>query len=147
MKNMTRIALAALMILVLLCGSALAAGKLSVTQENFYAVEGYSLYGYVFARIENTGDKPVEYSSGLLEVYDADGNTLCSDTYPSVYGRYLQPGEFAYYKQYERVENQESADVIDDYALTVTGKGGTDGTTMRVPLESADYLPDFQYSE
>ena len=49
---------AVLLILVLLCASsnALAAGKLSVTQENFWIVSDWSTYAYAYAKVENVGN-------------------------------------------------------------------------------------------
>ena len=61
---------------LLLCAAslpALAAGKMTVAQENFHVTDGYSVYGYALAKVENTGDKPVEFSAGLLEIYDEAG--------------------------------------------------------------------------
>ena len=144
MKKKLITTLAPALALTCLMGSALAAGKLTVTQENFYVVNGYSIYGYALARIENTGDRPVEYSAALLEIYDKEGNTLASDTYPSVYGKYLQPGEYAYVKEYERVENIDTYLDVDDYVLNMTGKSSSGYKTLRLNCDSATYTPDLQ---
>ena len=49
----------------------LAAGKLSVEQENFHVIQSYSVYGYTYAKVANVGDKPIKINTGLLEIFDA----------------------------------------------------------------------------
>ena len=146
MKKLFTAALALLLLITCFAGSALAAGKLVVAQENFYVVNGYSVYGYAFARVENKGDRPVEYSASLLEIYDKNGDTLASDTYPSVHGRYLQPGEYAYLTQYKKVEGVDTYLDVDDYVLTITGKSSSGKTTLRLNCDGATYTPDMQVS-
>lgn len=136
----------ALAVLAALPGSSLAAGKMTAVQENFYVVNSYSIYGYVFARVENTGDRPVGYSAALLEIYNANGDPLASDTYPNVYGKYLQPGEYAYVKHYERVEGIESYTEVDDYSFTISGKSDSSHTTKRFACK-AEYFPDLEVSK
>lgn len=143
---MKRIVSIALVVLALLPAGALAAGKLTTTQENFYAVDNYSVYGYAFARVENVGDKPVEYSAGLLEIYDANGDTLASDSYLSVYPKYLLPGEYGYVRAYENVDTAQSYTDVDDYLLTVTGKSSSGVTAKRFACET-EWLPDFQRTQ
>ncbi len=146
MKKLCTAALALLLLLTCFAGPALAAGKFAVVQENFYVVNGYSVYGYAFARVENKGDRPAEYSASLLEIYDKDGETLASDTYPSVHGRYLQPGEYAYLVQYKKVDGVDTYLDVDDYALTVTGKSSSGKTTLRLNCDEAVYTPGLQVS-
>ena len=122
-----------------------AAGKLSVTQENFHVVGSSSIYGYAYAKVENVGDKPIKINAGLLEIFDGEGDTLTSEDYLYAYGRYLNPGEYGYAKMSERIEGIESADDVDDYMLTISGKSEADYVTLRLPVETA-YMPNVQYS-
>ncbi len=66
-----------LLLFAAVSGTALAAGKLTVKSETFVVLP-YSDYhaGYVYAELENTGDKPVEYTGGLLELFDEEGNSI-----------------------------------------------------------------------
>lgn len=131
-----------LVILIPVC--ALGAGKLTTTNENFYVVKSWSsLYGYVFMRLENTGNKPIEYSAGLFEVYDENGDTLASDSYIRVYGQYIAPGEYAYASVYEELKDVEE-NQVDDFMTTMTGKS-TNGETMKFECET-QYLPDYRTS-
>lgn len=137
--------LACILVLVLLIPSmALGAGKLTTVKENFYVVKSWSsIYGYAFMRLENTGNKPVEYSAGLFEVYDGNGDTLASDSYINVYGKYIAPGDYAYAMVNEEIENAEESQV-DDFMTTMTGKS-TNSETKKFQCET-QYLPDFQVS-
>lgn len=128
-------------ILMTFAAPAFAAGKLSVTQENFHVVDSYSIYGYVYAKVENVGDKPTKVNAGLLEIFDANGDTLTSEDYMSAYAEYLQPGEYTYISMYEQVEGINSADEVADYMLTVTAKGDTDKYSLRLPVE-CEYQPN-----
>lgn len=130
--------------MVLSCTSALAAGKLRVEQENFFAVDDYRLYGVAFACVKNVGDRPVKVQAGILEVFDTEGETLTSTDYLNSYARYLQPDEYTYVKLSAEVENA-TVDDVDDYLLTVTGKSDNDYTSLRLPVETA-YEPDVQTS-
>ncbi|NLF29022.1 MAG: hypothetical protein GX592_14090 [Clostridiales bacterium] len=85
-----------------------------------YYSDGY--YGYVFAELTNAGDKPVEFSSGLVELFDADGNSIASSDVYYCYPPVMQPGENSYIFTYGYVATREE-DFIDDYMLSVTGKG------------------------
>jgi hypothetical protein len=125
-----RILLIAL-VLSLACAPAFAAGKLTVNQERMIAFDSYgSVEADVYAEVENTGDKPVEFSAGLVELFDADGNTLDSTDYVYCYPSVLAPGEkgFVYVSMYP--ENATAAADIADYALTVTGKGSSGATNL-----------------
>ena len=121
---------------------AFSAGKLSVEQENFHVIDSYSVYGYAFAKLANVGDKPIKVNTGLLEIFDADGEALTSTDYYSSYAEYLQPNEFTYIKIYDEVENVEASDVAD-YMLTATGKADTDYISYRFPCTTS-YEPNVQ---
>lgn len=143
MKKFLSIALLAVLLITVMPVGAFAAGKLEVTQENFFVTELGSIYGYCFARIENTGDKRAEYSAGLFEIYDANGDTLTSESYMSVLGDYLEPGEYGYVSVYESIDNASTINDVDDYMLTVTGKSSSGTVTQRFACES-EWLPDYQ---
>ena len=134
----------ALALLLLSC-PALAAGKMTVDHENFHVTDSYSVYGYAFAKVENTGDKPVEFSAGLLEIYDANGDTLTSTDYLTCFPESLQPGETGYIYAYDSIDASESYHDVDDYMLTVTGKN-SDETVVRFPVEGA-YQEEVAVSE
>ena len=122
--------------------SALAAGKLAVVKENFHVINMLSsIYGYAYARVQNIGDKPMKVNAGLLEIFDANGNTLTSDDYISLYAEYLNPGEYTYAYIYEEVEGVNNPEVVHNYLLTISGKSDMDSITYRLPVETA-YTPE-----
>lgn len=124
---------------------AFAAGKMTVDHENFHVTDGYSVYGYAFAKVENKGDKPAAFSAGLLEIYDANGDTLTSTDYLHCYPPYLKPGEIGYIYCYDNIENADTYTVVDDYLLTVTGKS-TNSEVVYFPA-IGHYQPNVQISK
>lgn len=136
--------LLALMLMLALLLSALpagAAGRLNVEQENFYAIDDYSLYLYTFAKVSNVGDKPIMVNTSLMEVFDAEGDPITSRDYFSAYARYLQPGEYTYIKLYENLQDRK-AEEVDDYMLTVTGKADNNYSNLRLPVSDLAYEPN-----
>ena len=131
------LALVLALVFVLCTVPALAVGKLDITQSNCYIIEGYSNYAYGFIKVVNSGDKPMQVKSGVFEVYDADGNALCSESYPSRYAEYLQPGEYTYCYAYERLEEGKGAADCDDYMFDVSGKSENGKISKRLPVETA----------
>lgn len=129
MKKIVSLFLA--LVLCISVTSAFAAGKLNVVQENFYYITSYWNYGYAFAKVENSGDKPIKVNAGVLEMYDADGEVITSTDYMSTYVTYLQPGEYTYVRMYEDLD--EGAAVPNDYMMTLTGKSDTSETALRLP--------------
>ena len=119
-----------------------AAGKASVTQENFVTVDNWGTRSYAFAKVENTGNKPIEYSAGLFEIYDTNGDTLASTSYLQVHGLVLQPGEYFYLEANESIDDQHTSADVDDYMLTVTATNGSDNRTERYSCPTK-WLPDF----
>lgn len=113
--------------------SAFAAGKLSVTQENFHYVTSYWHYGYAYAKVENVGDKPIKVNAGVLEIYDANGEVLTSADYVQAYATYLQPGEYTYVEMYDELEEGQ---IPDDYMMTLTGKSENEQIAYRLPVEA-----------
>ena len=134
--------LVALLMCVFCCVAmtGMAAGKLSVTQENFHAIDMYSAYGYLYAKVENVGDKPIKVNAGLLEIYDANGDPLTSTDYVNAYVEYLQPGEYTYVSAYEDVD--AGVDAIDDYMFTVSGKSDNETQILTIPCEAKYEVDD-----
>ena len=53
-----------------------------MVRENFYVLPYWSGFaGYVYAEVKNIGDKPVQFNGGLLELFDAEGNSIESENY------------------------------------------------------------------
>ncbi len=134
-----------LLVIAFSFNGAFAMGKLVSTQENLVVVPYYDtyFYGYVFAEVTNSGDKPVEFSSGLMELFDPDGNSLSSTDIYYCYPPVLQPGETGYVYGYSYVE-ATGAEQISDFMLSVTGQGTISQTVLRIEaaarIESvADY--------
>lgn len=123
--------------LTLGCASALAAGKLTVNQETYTPVAGYSFIGYVFAEVENTGDKNIEFGNGLLEILTADGDPMDSTDIYSMYPSILAPGEKGYVYTYQYVDAAEAIEDISDYTLTVTGKATQEEAIARLDSTAA----------
>ena len=109
-----------------------AAGKLSVDQENFHVIPGYSTYGYAYAKVSNVGDKPVKVNAGVLEIYDEAGDVLTSTDYLAAFAEYLEPGEYTYVRMYSEIKEGTAA----DYALTLTGKSENGYRSLRLPVET-----------
>lgn len=122
------------LVLCLGATSGFAAGKLSVTQENFHYISGFWNYGYAYAKVENVGDKPIKVNAGVLEMYDEGGAVITSTDWVQSYATYLQPGEYTYVSMYEDLE--EGAAVPADYMMTLTGKSDTSVTALRLPVEA-----------
>lgn len=139
--NMKKRLLLALVVLAMMVSmSVSAAGKISVTQENFIVTTAYNLYGYVYARIDNVGDKPIKVNAGILEIFDGEGNAITSSDYLVEYAEYLQPDEYTYAYLYTDIENVEASE-IDDYMLTITGKSDTSYVSQRLPV-TTEYKED-----
>ena len=122
------------MLLVILSTPAFAAGKLTVTQEAFY-VRTYSSYfaGAIYAELKNTGDKPIKFNGGLIELFDEDGNSIESSNIYSCYPPILGPGEVGYIYYTTPVKEAEEKSYIDDYTLTVTSKGENKENVKNLP--------------
>lgn len=118
--------------LSLACGPAFAADSLVVNQDRMIALDSYGyVSAEVYAEVQNTGDVPVEFSAGLVELFDAEGTTIISTDYVYCYPSILAPGEKGYIYVSLYPDNVTSADEITDYALTVLGKDSS-GETKRL---------------
>lgn len=138
------IALVLSLVVLLMAFPGFAAGKISVEDEFFYAVESYSLYGYAFAKVSNVGNKPIKVHAGILEVFDKEGDTITSTDSLRAYAEYLQPDEYTYIKMQTELENV-TVDDVDDYLLTITGKSDSNYETRRFPC-TAEYQQNVRES-
>lgn len=131
--------------LMLCCASsaALAAGKLSVVQENYYTIEGYSVYSYGFAKVQNIGDRPIKVHTGLLDILDENGDTITSTDSLHSYAEYLEPNEYTYVELYSRIEGNL---VPAEYIMTLAGKSSTDYVTLRLQSEG-EYQENVEISK
>ena len=113
-----------LILITLPTSQAFAAGKLVSSEDSLRIIPYYTdgFYGAVCAELSNTGDKPVQFSSGLVELFDPDGNSITSADVYGCYPPVLQPGENAYLYSSSYVATTDKS-YISDYMLTVTGKG------------------------
>ena len=134
MKKATALLLA--LVLLLTAVPALAAGRLNVVQENYYTIkEGSYINGYVFAKLENNGNKAIKVNTGLLEIFDAEGDAITSTDSYSAYARYLEPGEYTYFRMSTSIKDIESVNDVDDYMLTVSGRSDFDQRTIRLKCD------------
>jgi hypothetical protein len=126
-------------LLLALPNAAAAIGKLTVAQETFLVLP-YQNYYYAMlcAEVENTGDKPVQFNSGLLEIFDPEDNPIASVTlsdycFPPV----LDPGAhgFLFTSQYFREVTDKGN--IADYSLSVTGQGAITYNITRFPFKAS----------
>lgn len=119
--------------LALLPAFALAAGKATVTQEAFYVTSFLSYYAAdLYVEITNTGDRPIVFNGGLLELYNLEGDAIESSNLYSCYPAVLAPGEKGYLHELISVDEATDASYIDDYSLTISGKGENEKTTLRL---------------
>ena len=137
----TIIAFLIVMVFVTMSLQALAAGKMTVTQENFYVISSWGIYGYTFAKVENTGNKPIAYNAGLLEVYDKNGDAIGATTYLECHGQYLQPGEYVYLSGVASLDGIQSVSEQDDYSLTVSGQSNNSYYVKKFDC-AAEYKPN-----
>lgn len=123
--------------------AASAEGALSVVQEDFHVVSAQSLYGYLYARVQNTGDAPIRIDGGEFEIMDPDGNALCGTKSLWRYAEYLQPGEYTYVYFYLKIDGAETPDQVGDYSMSIDMREASDKVTFRLPQESS-YEPGVQ---
>ena len=137
--------LAVLLSLILLVStsSALAAGKISVVQEDFYALNNYSDYAYVFAKVANVGNKVIKINAGILEVFDGEGDNLTSSDSLHSYAENLEPDEYTYVYMNAKLEDGQ-LEQVDDYLLTITGKSETNTVTKRLTVKDLDFQRNVQ---
>ena len=129
-----RICLMLVVMMSMFSVTAMAAGRLNVVKENYHYVGGWGHYVYAYAKVENSGDRPIKVNAGVFEIYDANGEVLTSTDYENAYATYLQPGEYTYVRMYEDLEDGQ---VPDDYMMTLTGKSDNSKVAYRLPAEAS----------
>jgi len=121
-----------------LAAAAFADGELTADRQSFYIEDGYYYqYAFGYARVRNTGDAPVCVNGGLMEVLGSDEVCLNADKSPTVYCRYLAPGEYGYVKCTASLDSDAQA---DSFTLTLAAKS-TSKAALRLPC-TAEWLPD-----
>lgn len=146
MMKKSLVALMLVLCLLFTAVPAFAAGKLNVLQENFHVLTRYSsTYGYAYAKVENSGDRPIKVNACILEIFDENGDVLTSTDSFSSYARYLQPGEYTYVNASDECEDVGTKDV-DDYMLTITGKNEKAYVSKRLPC-TTDYKENVAISK
>lgn len=112
--------LLAMCISVVICSAAFAEAKLTVDQKKLITFEG-DWKAYFFAKIENTGDSGtyLDYG-GKLVGFDEDDNVVLTEEYVGAYPArlYLEPGEYAYVKEYI-LENELKTNNVVDYKYSL----------------------------
>ena len=132
--------------LIMAIPTAMAAGKVSVTQENFYALNVYSDYGYVFAKVTNVGNKAIRINAGILEIFDGDGENLTSTDSLKSFASNLEPDEYTYVYMQTKLEDGQ-LEKVDDYLLTITGKSDAKSSCKRLTVKDVDFVRNYQINK
>lgn len=146
---MRKILVFALCLLMMLSSFAMAEGAITVSQEVFKVVEtSYgSTYGYLFAKIENTGDAPISVGSGTLAVFDAAGTILETSDYVSCYpyNAVLQPGEYVYVDNTVYFDDGVTVDTVGEYQFAAKPYDYEGYTYVKFPCEAVLALGESEY--
>lgn len=139
--------LLALICALALSSTAFAAGKLTVADDTMVVCESYEGYtAYIYAVLENTGDKPIEFNAGLIELLDENGDAIDAEDYLYCYPGIINPGEKGYLETHINVEEAESADFIDDYTLDVSGKSASENTNVMLDCTATPCMMPYSYT-
>lgn len=117
------------LLLVLVClfpAAALGDGKLSITDKNLIVYEGDDS-GYLFAKVQNTGDADVGVGYGSLAAFSENDEIIFTDGYiSSTQGRInLKPGEYTYVSEYIWETALETT-AVADYKFSMKPDGNAD---------------------
>ena len=146
MKKLSCIVLV-LVLALAMSSTAFAAGKLTVVDDTMVVCEAYTGYtAYIYAVVENTGDKPVEFNAGLIEILDENGDSIDAEDYIYCYPDILEPGAKGYIGEYIRVEEAESADYIDVYTIDVSGKSAKENTDVSLDCTAYAWMKPYSYT-
>ncbi|MHC1787562.1 MAG: hypothetical protein AB9880_10915 [Christensenellales bacterium] len=123
-----------------------AAGRLDIVQENLHQIPYYdkTVTCYYFAELTNSGDKPVEFTRGLLELYDPAGNSVESLDISECYPRVVQPGENAFISAYRSVDTAQHT--IADQMLSMMQQGKLTQKIQRLTSQARFEKVDDGYS-
>lgn len=123
--------IAVLLVLCFALGStALAEGKLKVTDKTLIVYDGDD-NGYFFARIENTGDAPITVSTGNLVTFNDEDEIIFTDSYVAICPGYvtLEPGEAVFACEYVW-ETALKQQVVADYKFSGEKSSSGDPITI-----------------
>lgn len=132
MKKMTALLLVQVF---LFSATALAEGKLKVTEKNLFVYAGDD-NGCFYAKVENVGDVAVGVDSGDLVIFSEDDDIILTDSYITTLPSYivLQPGDYLYVKEFLWNSALKNA-AIGDYKFSVPMRKSTK-TFTKVPCEA-----------
>ena len=131
MKNIARLLTLALAML-LAAMPALAAGQITITQQTETIVENDDdCKVYVYVELKNEGARPEKVKSALLEITDANGETLASTESYKCYPEILNAGETGYMVLSKKVDDVSDKDEIADCALTLVSSGDVKDELIR----------------
>lgn len=125
--------------LMVMSAAAVAEGALTVSQQNFNVVEtDYGTYGYLFVKVENTGDAPVAVGNGTLAIFDADNAILETSDYISSmpYNAILEPGDYIYMEDTTYFDDGITAANVGQYMLSVKPYEYDGYTFTKIPCEA-----------
>lgn len=125
------------------CG-ALAQGDLVVKEQTYTPVELFtdSYYGYVFARLENTGTENAYFDRGTLSILDAAGQQQAEKTIFTCYPNVVAPGESAYLFAYESVDGVKSTQEIGAHRLEILDSEALEAPPTMLCVTEARYVQE-----
>ena len=124
-------------LMIVMTVPAMAAGELTITHKNFMVVESYSTYGYLFARVENTGDAPIAIGNGALAIFDTNDGIMETSDYVSAYpyNAILNPGESVYIRDWAVLDDGVTAADIGDWKFSIKPYDYEGSAITRIPCE------------
>ena len=128
-----------LAMLMVMSAAAVAEGALSVTKETYKIVEtDYGTYGYLFVKVENTGDAPIALGNGTLAVFDADNAILETSDYISgrPYNAIIEPGDYVYMEDTTYFDDGITAANVGQYMLSVKPYEYEGDSFVKIPCEA-----------
>ncbi len=132
MKKLVSVLLA---LCLLMSASALAEGKLTVSDKNLILFAGEDT-GYFYAKVTNTGDEKVGTDSGKLVIFSTDDDLLVTESYVSTYPSYvnIEPGDYLYIREYLWESALNGAEV-GDYKFSMSEKD-RNADVAKLPCEA-----------
>lgn len=147
MKKMVALVL---VLVIAFSASAVAEGKLKVTEKNLLLYSGKNT-GYFYAKVENVGDAAVGVDSGSLVIFSEDDDIILSKNYITTSPSYaiLQPGDYLYVEEF-LWDNAIKNAVVGDYKFSIPTRKGTKSFTKiacdaTFSLAGADSYDNYVY--
>jgi hypothetical protein len=128
-----------LAMLMVMSAAAMAEGALTVNNEVFNVIQtDYATYGYLFAKIENTGDAPITVGSGTMAIFDAAGSILETSDWVSCYpnNAVLQPGEYVYVDNTVYFDDGVTVDTVGEYQFVAKPYEYAGYEYVKIPCEA-----------